>query len=427
MKKYYAFAINPWVVLGCLALGFAIGALKPDLGMRLGVVGDVYVDLLKMVVLPFMVSAVIFSLQRLLRSGGAASLVRRVLVTFGVIVVITAVIGAATVLASRPGSGLDATTRDTFGQIVGAELKSSDTEIALMGSDAVVEKSLGTRMLASLVPSNIFAALASGETLKALVFALLFGFAIGQVPSKLSDALTMSLETVYQGCQTLTRWLNYPLPFVLICMSASQLAKTGSEPLVAMLSFVASFAGACGVAVVVSVLVLWQRTRSSLGEVLASLREQFALALATRSSATCMPVMIESLEHLGFARARVELLVPLATSLLRTGPILYYVCATLFVAQLYDRPLGAGEVAIVAAASILAGLASAGMSGVVTISLTGLACSYVGLPFEAAFLLFVAIDPVCDMLRTLVLVIGNSAAVAVICDRPSAAAQHQEA
>lgn len=421
MTKYYAFAINPWVVLACLALGLGIGVLQPAIGLRLSVVGDVYVDLLKMVVLPFMVSAVIFSLQRLLRSGGTAAVVRRVLATFGLVLVATALVGAATALTLGQGGSLDAQTRDTFGQIVGAELKSNDTEMALTGRDEVTEKSLATHVIASLVPSNIFAALASGETLKALVFALLFGFAIGQVPERLSDALTHSLETVYRGCQTLTRWLNYPLPLVLICMSASQLAKTGYEPLLAMLSFVATFAGACGVAVFASVAVIWRRSRSALALVLASLREQFALALATRSSATCMPVMIESLEHLGFARARVELLVPLATSLLRTGPILYYVCATLFVAQLYDRSLGMGELAIVMAASILAGLASAGMSGVVTISLTGLACSYVGLPFEAAFLLFVAIDPVCDMLRTLVLVIGNSATVALICDRPAAA------
>jgi Na+/H+-dicarboxylate symporter len=132
-----------------------------------------------------------------------------------------------------------------------------------------------------------------------------------------------------------------------------------------------------------------------------------------------MPSMIESLaDKLGFARARVELLVPLAVSLLRVGPMVYYVCATLFIAQLYGRPLGVGEVATVLLVSVLAGFASAGMTGLVTVSLIGITCAYLGLPFEAAFILFLAIDPLCDMLRTLILVIGNSAAVSVICPRP---------
>ena len=66
----------------------------------------------------------------------------------------------------------------------------------------------------------------------------------------------------------------------------------------------------------------------------------------------------------------------------------------------------------------MAGFASSGMTGLVTISLTSMTCAYLGLPFEAAFVLFVAVDPICDMLRTLVLVIGNTAAVAVVCERP---------
>jgi Na+/H+-dicarboxylate symporter len=73
---------------------------------------------------------------------------------------------------------------------------------------------------------------------------------------------------------------------------------------------------------------------------------------------------------------------------------------------------------VVLAASILAGFASAGLTGLLTVSLVGLTCSYLGLPFEAAFILFLAVDPICDMLRTLVLVIGNNAAVALICPRP---------
>jgi Na+/H+-dicarboxylate symporter len=58
------------------------------------------------------------------------------------------------------------------------------------------------------------------------------------------------------------------------------------------------------------------------------------------------------------------------------------------------------------------------MTGLVTVSLIGMTCVYLSLPFEAAFILFLAVDPLCDMLRTLILVIGNTATVTVICPRP---------
>jgi Na+/H+-dicarboxylate symporter len=419
LKKLYAFALNPWVVVASLSAGFALGMYMPAVGLKLGFVGDVYVDLLKMIALPFMVSAVIFSLQRLFREGGAGGLMARVAVVFVVFSIVVALLGATTLLVMKPGSNLSSETMQTFGKIVGNDLNSSDTVMSLGGVDAPVKSVSFTEVLVSLVPSNIFAALASGDTLKALVFALLFGFAVGQVPSRVSDGLTQSLETIYHSCQTLMRWLNYPLPIVLFCMSAAQMAKTGIGPLQAMAQFVLAFFVASVLALVIATIIIWKRSNSTLGQTLNALRGPFALALATRSSATCMPIMIESLaDRLGFARSRVELMVPLSVSLLRIGPVIYYVAATVFIAQLYAKPIGPTELIVILSASILAGFASAGMTGLLTVSLVGLTCSYLGLPFEAAFILFLAVDPICDMLRTLVLVIGNNAAVSLICPRP---------
>lgn len=66
-------------------------------------------------------------------------------------------------------------------------------------------------------------------------------------------------------------------------------------------------------------------------------------------------------------------------------------------------------------------IASTGMAGILTITLIGTACNYLGLPFEAAFILFVAVDPICAMARTAVTVIGSCAAVALVCPRPTPA------
>ena len=418
-SKIYAFVLNPWVVIISLGAGVAFGMLAPPLATPLAFVGDIYVDLLKMITLPFMVSAVIFSLQRLFRDGGTASLLGRVALVFLAFSAFVAIAGAATLLILRPGENLPSSTMHTFGQIVGGDLSASDTTMNLRGVDEVKKTASFADMLVSLVPANIFSALANGDTLKTLVFALLFGLAVGHVPTRISDGLTQALETVYHACQTLMRWLSFPLPAVLFCMSAAQLGKTGIEPLRAMGAFVIAFLVVSALLLAVAAVIIWKRSNGTLGQTLNALRGPFALALATRSSATCMPIMIESLvTRLGFARSRVELLVPLTVSLLRIGPVVYYVCATLFIAQIYGRSLSPVEIGIVLTSSVLAGFASAGMTGLVTVSLIGMTCAYLGLPFEAAFILFLAVDPVCDMLRTLVLVIGNTAAVAVVCPRP---------
>lgn len=420
MKKLYAVAVNPWVVIGSLALGSAFGLMLPLWAQRLDVIGDLYVNLLKMTTLPFMVSAVIFSLQRLFRDGGTSRLLLRVVVVILGASATVAVVGAIVLLTMRPGANLSTATMQTFGAMVGSDATgTNETVMSLYGTDTV-PKTIGfTDMLKSLVPSNIFAALASGDALKALVFALLFGLAVGRVPERISVGLSQALETVYHACQKLMHWLSYPLPLILFCMSAAQLGKTGVGPLHAMLQFVVAFFVVALLLLVIAATIIWKRSTHSLGGTLDALRAPFALALATRNSAACMPSMIESLvDRLGFARSRVELMVPLTVSLLRVGPMVYYVCATLFIAQLYGRHLGVVEVSTVLLASVLAGFASAGMTGLVTVSLIGMTCVYLSLPFEAAFILFLAVDPLCDMLRTLILVIGNTAAVSIICPRP---------
>ncbi|MFM0556798.1 cation:dicarboxylase symporter family transporter [Paraburkholderia sediminicola] len=418
-NRIYALAVNPWAVIGSLALGGAFGLLLPELSQKFAIIGDIYVNLLKMTTLPFMVSAVIFSLQRLFRDGGTSKLLLRVVTVFIGASLTVAVVGALVLLVMRPGVNLSTATMHTFGLMVGNESTSNETVMNLYGTDAAEKGVSLYDVLTSLVPTNIFTALANGDALKALVFALLFGLAVGRVPERISVGLSQALETVYHACQKLMHWLSYPLPLILFCMSAAQLGKSGVGPLHAMLQFVIAFFVVALLLISLAAVVIWKRSSHSLGTTLDALRAPFALALATRNSAACMPSMIESLvDGLGFARSRVELMVPLTVSLLRVGPMVYYVCATLFIAQLYGHPLGVAEVCTVLLASVLAGFASAGMTGLVTVSLVGMTCVYLSLPFEAAFILFLAVDPLCDMLRTLILVIGNTAAVTVICPRP---------
>ena len=419
MERFQQWAMNPWAVLACVLAGGALGTFAPGFSRHLDVVGIVYVDLLKMIVLPFMVSAVIFSLQSLYREGGAGKIVKRVVQVFVLFSFVAAIVAAAASLVLRPGAGLQEETRAALGQLVSANSSQGEGEMAMYTVEEAVAETTLRDVLATLIPSNIFASLASGETLKALVFALLFGFAVGQIPNRVSMGLQYALETIYKACQTLTRWVNLPLPLVLVCMSASQIAVTGLQPLRTMAGFVAAFAVIAGLLLALAIWAISRRADLPFSTALAAMREPFALGVATNNTAACMPAMVSALaEHLNFARSRVELLVPLSASLLRVGSVTYFVCATIFIAALYSSAMSAGEVGLLVLIAVLAGFASAGMTGVVTITLVGTICAYLKLPFEAAFVLLVAVDPICAMARTAVNVIGSCAAIAAICPKP---------
>jgi Na+/H+-dicarboxylate symporter len=411
--------LNPWVILACLGSGFLIGANFPTVGLELSFVGDLYVDLLKMIVLPFMISAIILSLQRLIQEGGTQRFLGHIVLIFGVFSVGAVLMGMLAMSIARPGENLSDTLLLNLGNVVGSDRASTDTVISLYGTDAEHHVQSLSEAIINLIPSNIFEALANGEALKALIFAVIFGVALGSVPNRIAGGLSQALETVYKTCETLTRWLSYPLPLVVVCMSASKIAETGVEPLQAMAKFVLVFSVSSLLLLALALTIIWKRSNASLRETFDALRQPFALAIATSNSATCMPAMIESLaQRLGFARTKVVLLVPLGISLLRVGPMLYYACGAMFIAQLYGRNLSGPELGLLLMGSVLAGFASAGMSSLVTVSLMGMVCIPLGLPFEAVLILFLAIDPICDIFRTLVMMMGNAAAVTLICPRP---------
>ena len=422
--KLHRFSTNPLTVLACVMLGGLLGWAAPALSKNLSVVGLIYLDLLKMIVMPFMVSAVIFSLQRLFRDGGAGKILGKITMVFVVFSVASALAAAVGTLLMQPGGHMSIDSKAAMGKIIGESVDNGNIDMALRGVEVQTTTNTLTTVISSLLPSNIFDSLAKGETLKALVFSLLFGFAVGQLHGRTSDSMSNMLETVYQACQLLTRWVNIPVPLVLICMTASQVGNTGLDPLVIMMEFVVAFLVVSLALLAVSVLILRWRSGRSLAQVFDSMRETLTLGVATNSSANCMPAMVDGLvERLHFARTRVELLVPLSVSLLRIGAVAYFVCGTLFVAELYDRDLSAAEIGLVVLISALSGFASAGMAGILTISLIGTSCNYLGLPFEAAFILFVAVDPICAMVRTAVTVISSCAAVSMVCAKPAGFAE----
>lgn len=412
-------SLHPITVVGCLALGGLLGTWRPETGVQLAMVGKVYVNLLTMIVLPFLVSSVIFSLQRLFHDGGSGRIMGRLAAVFILGTAMAAALGAATSMALAPVAGVTEETRSALGGIVGGDADRANTEMPLVAPDEAVDSVSLERILLGLVPSNVFAALVDGQMLQTLVFAMLFGIAAGQVPQRISASLNETLETIYRSCQTLARWINIPLPLVLFSLAASQIAKTGWDPIVAMGRFVLSFGVIALMLFVLSLWIISRRSDRPFGEVLDALREGIALAIATNNIAVCMPAMIEAMaERLSFMRTRVELLVPLAASLFRAGAVVYFIAATLFIAQIYDRNLTGMEILLVAVVAWLTGFATAGMSGIVTVTMVGTICTQLNLPFEAAFVLFVAVDPVCTMLRTTLNMATSCAAISVICPKP---------
>ena len=420
---------SPLAIILAVAAGVAVGVYKPVLAHAIAPLSHMYIDLLTMVVLPFIISSIIFSLRSLIHDPQAKTFLFKIFASLLIVTAAAAIVGSVLALTLKPGQVLDPEVRLAFGRVVNEEATgSTDLEMTLHGDDTARIVQTPFEKLISVIPSNVFAALVSGDTLKVLVFALLFGFAVGHVPHAVSNPFAFSLETIYRACIVLTRWFNLLLPFATFAMIADQIATVGVQSLTLMLDFLVVVALAAFVLVVGSIAVIAMRSGRSPWAVFRAHQDVLVMAVATRSSVACIPVMIDTLtERLNFRRDVVELLVPLQSALVRAGPVLLFVIGPIFIAQLYGKVLSPSDLIFLGVVAVMLGPMTAGMSGILVVAQVGVVCGYLGLPFEAAFVLFASVDAATDTFRTLSLVFTVNGAAAAIAPLETPAVQTEPA
>ncbi|NEQ40199.1 MAG: dicarboxylate/amino acid:cation symporter [Okeania sp. SIO3I5] len=412
---------NPWSIVPGILLGIYLGIFQKNFSQVLTPYGELYLQLLKMCVLPLLFSAITMSVGRLMGSDDANKYVKRILTVFLIGLVGVSAVAAIVTALSNPGGNLDDSSLTALGLIVNrAEL---DLEISLNGEPNIIpQEATLISFLFNLVPENIFASLSEGNALETLFFAIVFGVAMGYLKESHKEDVFNIFEMVFKTSNLLIDWIILFLPIGLCCLLASQIAETGFGILAAMKNFVIIVLLAFFIINIISTFVVWQRADCSLWKVIITLKKPAILALVTRSSFTCLPSSISSLaEELNFNKQTVNLVIPLAITVCRFGPVAYFAATSVFVVQLYNNQLNLSSSMIIIMASILAGMATAGATGILTLTVLDLVLKPLGLPLEAILVLLIAIDPIIDPFRTLVIVHTGIAATAAIADSKQSA------
>jgi proton glutamate symport protein len=406
---------NPWILLISLALGVYLGVAQRTIAGLLYPVADLYVELLKMVLIPFMISAIVISLSRLLTSHTMNRRIWPILILFMISTSGVAAFGVVSAIVLSPGANISDASRQTLGQLINSSPYAVDLELALDDPTTHVSDNSGDTVIGRVIPDNIFEALSVGDNLKILFFAIAFGVGLGSLHLTKGAGLFAPLISVYEICTKIIGWVNLLLPLALCAMIAKQVATVGVAQILAMLRFTVGFGAASIVICLLSIVAISISARKGIGETLRAMRQPTLVAIATRSSVACIPTSIDALvKGIGYDRTHVELMVPLGVTLFRYGPILYYAFSTVFVAQLYGAQTSLAIYVLMALGAVLTGLASAGTTGVLTISLLGVIFQPLGLPLEAALALLITIDPIIDIFRTMTIVLPNCAVASFI-------------
>ncbi|WP_432354177.1 dicarboxylate/amino acid:cation symporter [Sporosarcina sp. A2] len=382
MQIFIAFAIA--ILLGVI-FGPSIEVIKP--------LGDLFLRLIKFIIAPLILASLVVGVAS---TGDPKQLGRIGVKTISYYLVTSAIavmIGLAFAYVISPGKGVNVSVPEAAAQV-----NETDGVIAT---------------LLNIIPDNPFTALASGNILQIIFFAIFIGLAITLVGEK-AQPVYKFFEGFAEIMYKITGIVMWVAPIGILGLVAPVVGEYGIAVLMPLLKVILAVAIACIVHVIfVYSMAVKKFAKMSPIKFFKGMAPAAVVAFSTCSSAGTLPVTLKNTqESLGVSKKISSFVLPLGATINMDGTAIYQGVAVVFIAQFYGLELSFLQLLTVVLTAVLASIGAAGVPGAGVIMLAMVLTS-VNMPLEGIALI-AGIDRILDMFRTTVNILGDASAAVVV-------------
>ncbi len=392
-------------IVAAIALAFA----APAFAMRFAIGGEIFLNLLTMMVVPLVVASVMSGIiglgdvRKLGRPGGLA-------ITYYVTTTVLAVlVGLILVNLIQPGSGVAPATLEAGAAEGGAVAAGRED----MGFGTILRN-----LALMLFTNNLFRSATEGSLLPLIIFSIMFAGVLTTMGDRVSR-ITALIVQVNEALLSFVLFLMKLAPVGIFCLVTARFgeAQQGGG-LVAVLVqtgayFVTVLLGLAVHALLTLPLILWIFTKRNPFRFMTQMAQALLTAFSTASSSATLPISREcAVGNAKVSRRSVDFVLPLGATINMDGTALYEAVAAIFIAQAIGFELSIVQQVVVAVTATLAAIGAAGIpeAGLVTMVIV---LNAVGLPLEYIGLIL-SVDWLLDRFRTTVNVFGDAAGSAVV-------------
>jgi Na+/H+-dicarboxylate symporter len=372
-------------ILAGLFLGVIVGSLMGENASVFKPLGDIFISAIKMLIVPLVFSTLVVGITAMRDPQKMGRIGAR---TIGLYLITTAFAIAIGLLAStifQPGAGVE---------------MSFDQPMESKDAPSLVE------ILVNLVPQNPIDALAEGNIMQIIVFAIGLGVSLMLVGEK-GEPVVRVFESFAEAMYKLTEIVMSFAPFGVFGLIAFVAGNYGLEVLLPL----AKVIGVAYLASIIHVLVVYSGLLALLGRLnpkryLSGILDALVVAYSSASSSGTLPVSLRCAQkNLGVSEGVSGFVLPVGATINMDGTALYQGVVTLFIAQMLGVDLSMADYGMIILTGTLASIGTAGVPGAGLIMLS-IVMSQVGLPLEAIAVV-AGIDRILDMARTSVNVAGD--------------------
>ncbi len=396
-KPFYA---SLWVqVVFAMIVAVVLGYLSPARAVAMKPLGDAFIRLITMIITIIIFCTVVSGIagmqdiKKVGRVGGKA------LLYFEIVSTIALFIGMVVGHVVRPGSSFNVNPASLDARAVADYAGQAKAQSA-------------TDFLMHIIPTTVTDAFAKGDILQVVFVSILFGFGLSAAGARAKPLLEM-LEALTQVVFKVVNILMRFAPIGAFGAMAFTIGKYGLASLGPLAKLIGTFYVTSILFVLIVLGAIAWLAGFNIVKFLLYIKEEILLVLATSSSETALPTLMEKLEKLGCSRSLVGLVVPTGYTFNTDGSSLYMTLAALFVAQATNTHLTLLEEMMIFSVATLTSKGASGVQGAAFIALVATLSVVPTIPV-AGMALILGIDRFMSMFRALVNMIGNGVATLVV-------------
>ena len=402
-------AKKPWYailyvqVLIAILIGILVGWLSPDLATNdwIKALGDGFIKLIKMVIAPIIFCTVVSGISHIQDASKVGRVGIKALVYFEVVSSFALLIGLIMGNLLPIGHGL-ATKMDVSA--------ASAAAAANYAKQAEAQKSVD--FVLNIIPDSVVGALARGDILQVLLFAILFGFslmAMGERADRLRGIIDDTTHAVFGVIAIVMK----AAPLGAFGAMAYTIGKFGPAALGNLIGLIALFYATAALFVVIVLGLIARFVGFSIFKFIAYIKDELLIVLGTSSSESALPQLMEKLERLGCSKPVVGLVVPTGYSFNLDGTNIYMTLATLFIAQALGVDLSFSQQLTILVVAMLTSKGASGVTGAGFITLAA-TLTVVNPALVPGMAVVFSIDKFMSEVRALTNITGNGIATVFV-------------
>jgi proton glutamate symport protein len=388
-------SLTGWIFVAMLA-GIELGVDAPHVALSMRVFGDIFLRLIRVIVAPLIFGTLVTGIAGHAEAKTVGRLGLKSLVYFEVLTTIALMIGLVAIDVSKCGVGLNIVTHP------------ASAGLALPAQTTLSWQ----QFLLHVFPENIASAVAENQILQVAIFAVFFGLALCKVPEAKRAPMLRLCESLTEVMFAFTNFVMLYAPVGVAAALAFTIAQSGLGVMLSLGKLVLTLYVSIALFALLAMLPALLLARLPLREFLRAVAEPATIAFATSTSEAALPRAIEAMEAYGVPRKIVAFVIPTGYTFNLAGSALYLSIAAIFTAQAAGIHMSLGRQLSMLAVLMLT---SKGVAGVARASLVVLlaTAAIFSLPTDP-ILVILGVDAIMDMGRTVINVVGNCLAAAVV-------------